>query len=486
MDNLSQYGVFSFLKTDNKIINLLIALLLPIIINYFANATCSTISLKKFLKKNDGYFYKHITDIRTANEDGRYIAQDRDKRNDILQKIIRMYVCTKSDIVKNTAEYIYDDNNVLKINYYQETDVWKNITKDVQLKHTHNIKYNQKNTELHDEYVLRTRISEKHLEKFISDAEEWYEDMNKPEGDKIYIYIPNPHTSKNDDDNSNDFGFTYHKYELDKNKTFDSIFFPEKKDIIQQLDNFVNKTGKYSIKGYNNKLGFLLHGPPGTGKTSFIKALANHTKRHIIIISLSKIKTNQALFRIMFDLNFYVKNQDKKANFKFDDVIFVFEDVDVVLDIINERDEKSGGSANDINNLLLNNVKTTKKDRDNADILKKIIADSTDSLDLAGILNVLDGVIDAPGRIIIMSTNCPEKIDSALKRPGRIDKIIHLDYIKYEEAVKMIEKYYCCVLESDKIDRLKIMFERSSITPATVEQKCNEYDNIDEFISKIE
>lgn len=474
MESLSQYGIFSFLKTDNKFVNLLIAILLPMIINYLSGFNYDISHLIRKIKKKDGYVYKYIIDDYVVNDNGVYVPKYRDKRNDILQKIIRMYVCSKSCIEKNITEYIYDDN-ILKINYYQETDVWKNITRDIQLKHTHSTVYNQKNSELCVEYILRTRVSEKHLEKFISEAEEWYENTNKPEYNKIYIYIPIPNCKdNNNDDNEN--RVTYNKYELDENKTFDSIFFPKKIEVIQQIDNFMNKTGKYSIKGYNNKLGFLLHGPPGTGKTSFIKALANYTKRHIIIISLSKIKTNQVLFKMMFELSFYVKNQDKKTNFKFKDVIFVFEDVDVVLDVINERSE--------VNDIILDSVKNTKKGKDSTDILKKITADS-DNLDLAGILNALDGVVDSPDRIIIMSTNCPEKIDSALKRPGRIDKIIHLDYILYEEAVQMIEKYYCCALENDKIECLKKIFENNKITPAKVEQMCNEYENIEEFINSL-
>ena len=51
--------------------------------------------------------------------------------------------------------------------------------------------------------------------------------------------------------------------------------------------------GKYGIKGYPHKLGLLLHGPPGTGKSSLIKALALHTERHIIDVPLARIKTNQ-------------------------------------------------------------------------------------------------------------------------------------------------------------------------------------------------
>lgn len=47
-----------------------------------------------------------------------------------------------------------------------------------------------------------------------------------------------------------------------------------------------------------------------------------------------------------------------------------------------------------------------------------------------GLLNVLDGVVDTPGRIVIMTTNHPETLDAALIRPGRIDKKIYLGYMR--------------------------------------------------------
>ena len=66
----------------------------------------------------------------------------------------------------------------------------------------------------------------------------------------------------------------------------------------------------------------------------------------------------------------------------------------------------------------------------------------SDKLDLSGLLNVLDGIVDTPGRMLIMTSNHPEKLDSALIRPGRIDKVIRLGYMEPEEAICMVEHYF--------------------------------------------
>ncbi len=67
-------------------------------------------------------------------------------------------------------------------------------------------------------------------------------------------------------------GWIVHRYALSDEKTFASLFHPDKESILRLVDAFVRKDGKYAIPGYGHKLGLLLHGPPGTGKTSLIKA----------------------------------------------------------------------------------------------------------------------------------------------------------------------------------------------------------------------
>jgi len=117
---------------------------------------------------------------------------------------------------------------------------------------------------------------------------------------------------------------------------------------------------------------------------------------------------------------------------------------------------------------------------------------SKDKLNLSGLLNVLDGVVDTPERLLIMTTNHPEMLDPALIRPGRIDKKILLGYMQSEFCCKMIEHYFKCSLEVSQQARVKLAINGSgdrpalNLTPAQVEQLAAEHDEFEDMVKALE
>lgn len=337
----------------------------------------------------------------------------------------------------------------------------------------------------------------------------------------------------------------YKRYKLSGRKTFTSLFFPQKKVLLKLLDNFFNQTGKYKIEGFPHKLGLLLYGPPGTGKTSLIKAVAEQTGRSVVSVPLSQIKTNQELMDIIFDSNYSVPGEQLPVKMEFKDVIFVMEDVDCASKIVHKRKkakprtitvtETTSGEGKEDEDVPLplppNLIRTVsvKADNDSDDdssdsddgvvsappppplegpgvsstggasllvsALDTLRASSrkkskyhsqTGKLDLSGLLNVLDGVVDCPNRLLIMTTNHPEKLDPALIRPGRIDKMIKLDYVCAPAAQEMVEHYFQQTLTGTEQKTLQDLFETDKFqrcTPAVLEQMCAEHDSVDQLFN---
>ena len=112
-----------------------------------------------------------------------------------------------------------------------------------------------------------------------------------------------------------------------------------------------------------------------------------------------------------------------------------------------------------------------------------------DELNLSGLLNVLDGIVDTPGRLLVMTTNHPELLDPALIRPGRIDKKLLLSYMGYEDLVRMLEHYFRLDLNSEQVEQLRKAVNEPptlKLTPALVEQMVCEHEEIDEMIGALE
>jgi len=125
---------------------------------------------------------------------------------------------------------------------------------------------------------------------------------------------------------------------FETSRSFHNIFFDGKEEVINKIDFFLKNRQWYYSKGIPYTLGIGLHGPPGTGKTSFIKALANYTGRHIIVISFKTIKSKSDLEKIFFE-NTYNENNERDS-ITFDKKIIVFEDIDCIGDIVLDRNKK--------------------------------------------------------------------------------------------------------------------------------------------------
>ena len=98
--------------------------------------------------------------------------------------------------------------------------------------------------------------------------------------------------------------------------------------------------------------------------------------------------------------------------------------------------------------------------------------ENKEELTLAFILNLLDGILETPGRIIILTTNHPEKLDSALVRPGRIDINVCFGFCSNDTIIELVKNFYESIdYESNEwINFTKELeeYEEYLITPAEV------------------
>ncbi len=175
--------------------------------------------------------------------------------------------------------------------------------------------------------------------------------------------------------------------------------------LVKDLTAFLQDEEWYLSRDVPYTRGYMFYGVPGTGKSSCIKALAGYTKRHIHYLILSEVKSDADLFRLM-----------EKVDYA--ETILVIEDIDCASSVTNARpppsyhhdDQQSDDDQEEDKKDL--KIKSLNEDK----------GPNTSSLTLGGLLNALDGgIIESHGRILVVTTNHPDRLDPALIRPGRID-----------------------------------------------------------------
>ena len=331
-----------------------------------------------------------------------------------------------------------------------------------------------------------------------------YERNNKMDNNKFYFDERHVSLMKNSNNTikystaPNELTFTMTQFQT--NKSLTNVFGSHLDLIKERIDLFCNNPDWYKDKGIPYTLGILLHGPPGTGKTSIIKALAKDTNRHIFNIRLYADTTKTQLNNLFFNENVKVVKNGKTEtyNIPLGDRVYVMEDVDCDNELLLDRQYKK--SKTDKKNDFTNHQDSfeyryddyTQNSKEYSTFgmkpskinssknITEIAEDTSEQITLSFILNILDGILETPGRILIMTSNYPEKLDSALLRPGRIDINLEVGYCNKQMIKEMFEFFYKKPLDLTDIDVVKI----KEITPAQLNKILLDNFNNSERASK--
>lgn len=291
-------------------------------------------------------------------------------------------------------------------------------------------------------------------------------------------------------------------YPFETTCNLEQLFFEDKDKVMNQINFFKNNKQWYIDKGKPYTLGICSWGNPGCGKTSFEKVITKYLDRHMIIVDLKKLKKQNELEKLFFD--------EKINNIKipYDNRLYVFPDVDRMTDLIFETKEKNNSLNNSnnifktenqrlINNLIKNNsdeneislnnyikniINENRKDNDEKLVSIKNLDDG--DLSMAKLLNILDGVPERTGQVIMMSCNNPEKIDKAFLRPGRIDILIEFKKASINCLVSFINNYFELKLDLSYLEKNydEYLSLEQKWTPAEIFKICSQFKSYKETI----
>ncbi|KIM35523.1 hypothetical protein M413DRAFT_449721 [Hebeloma cylindrosporum] len=198
-----------------------------------------------------------------------------------------------------------------------------------------------------------------------------------------------------------------------RRRPLNSIFLQEgvMESILEDAREFLDSEEWYTLAGIPYRRGYLLHGPPGTGKSSTIYAIAGELGLEIYSLSLASQFVDDSF------LQHSISAIPKQA-------IFLIEDIDCAFpsrEDLNEIEDTAYFSS------------FGRKTKSGQPVSK---------VTLSGLLNALDGVGSDEGKIFFATTNYIENLDPALLRPGRIDRKIQYYLATKIQAEALFIKFY--------------------------------------------
>lgn len=274
-----------------------------------------------------------------------------------------------------------------------------------------------------------------------------------------------------------------------QNLTFEHYISRHKRSIIDKLNAFKEGLLYKNNPYFENNLGMMLHGYYGSGKTFLISAIANYTKRDIYSINLVKIKTISEWRKIMSPSNL------EKYVFAIDEIDYVLGEL-LLEGVSGSGGSGSSGSSGSSNDEAKLKIQMLSVEISNTDDIKtkdllvkemKLLMESNssnDKLTYQFLLGELSGLLSTQNRILICTTNFPEKIPDALKRPGRFDILIELGKFNNNEIKELLIKLY----NPNKEDLLLLkntIFPDNKYTPAQLIMKASENKELVDLIETL-
>jgi SpoVK/Ycf46/Vps4 family AAA+-type ATPase len=243
---------------------------------------------------------------------------------------------------------------------------------------------------------------------------------------------------------------------LDKTQTFEHLFFEKKNEIINDIKNFSNI--KYYEKfGMKRKLGYLLVGPPGSGKSALVTAISNELTRSLKNIPISLIKTNSEFEKAYGYFSY--DNQSINSSeivITFDEIDSAYDSQKLIKSLKNNKsnnEDKSDTQSNISAPVIIINPEN-KNDNESNPTKNFLNLNKDDKLNIGIVLSKLDGNENQDGLVIIATCNDISKLDPALYRNGRL-KLIELKYAGRQEITQMIEKYCEIVLNNKQKNKIR-------------------------------